>query len=193
MSVYLIRHGQSEYNVGSPHDVDPLIFDAPLTALGKAQADGVKEHMVGIGVQQIICSPLTRAIQTALRIFGEDAPIIVDATHREWLTCSCDVGRSPTELARDFPMLGFDHIGDQWWHNGPGNENNVPIEPADVYLDRVRAFDKVLESTTNRPIAVVGHGFFFRELSDRSLTNCEVHKYEPGAVHLKEFSNMDMS
>ena len=61
MSVYLIRHGQSEFNVGSPHEVDPLIFDAPLTDLGKAQANQARREMGSIGVQRIICSPILKA------------------------------------------------------------------------------------------------------------------------------------
>jgi glucosyl-3-phosphoglycerate phosphatase len=185
MTVYLIRHGQSEFNVGSPHAVDPMIFDAPLTDLGKSQADQAGKQMAEAGVQQVICSPLTRAIQTAIRIFGENAPITVDATHREWLTCSCDAGRPPQDLARDFPMLRFDHLDDHWWHKGPVNENNVPIEPEDVYHDRVRTFDTALQAKSERPIAVVGHGYFFRELSGRMLKNCEIHRYEPGELFLE--------
>ncbi len=187
MSVYLIRHGQSEYNVGSPHEVDPLIFDAPFTDLGKSQADQAREQLTGTEIQRVICSPLTRAIQTALRIFSDTVPIIIDSTHREWLTCSCDVGRSPEDLARDFPMLDFSHLDDHWWHKGPLNENNIPMEPEDVYHDRVRLFDKTLVGTKDRPIAVVGHGFFFRELSDRVLANCEIQPYEPCDAHAKVF------
>ncbi|MBT3558935.1 MAG: histidine phosphatase family protein [Rhodospirillales bacterium] len=184
MSVYLIRHGQSEFNVGSPHAVDPLIFDAPLTDLGKAQANQAGREMGSIGVQQIIVSPLTRAIQTAMHIFGEDAPITVDATPREWLTCSCDVGRHPEHLAREFPMLDFGHLDDHWWHKGPVNEHDIPIEPEDVYHDRVRAFDQTLQEVDARPIAVVAHGYFLRELSGNSYANCEIFSYTPGNVFI---------
>ena len=39
MTVYLIRHGQSEFNaVHTEGDPDPMIFDAPLTKKGRIQA-----------------------------------------------------------------------------------------------------------------------------------------------------------
>ena len=39
MTIYLIRHAQSAFNaVHDPDKPDPMIFDAPITALGKTQA-----------------------------------------------------------------------------------------------------------------------------------------------------------
>ncbi len=52
--VYLLRHGQSEFNAGN-HDV----YDAQLTPEGRRQAKQVKGHW-----DHVICSPLTRARQT---------------------------------------------------------------------------------------------------------------------------------
>ncbi len=179
MPIYLIRHGQSEFNVGAPHEKDPLIFDAPLTRLGKAQADQARKNIADLGIKHVICSPLTRAIQTALRIFDGIAPITIDATHRENLVSSCDVGRPPRELARDFSMLCFDHLDDHWWHKGPANEDQVPVEPEAVFHDRVRAFDKVLAVAAPRPVAIVGHGDFFREMIGYVMDNCEIVSYRP--------------
>jgi broad specificity phosphatase PhoE len=181
MPIYLIRHGQSEFNAAPHHDKDPMIFDAPLTALGQAQADQVREDVTELGIKHVICTPLTRAVQTALRIFDGRAPITVDATHRELLTHSCDVGRSPAALAADFPSLSFDHLDDHWWHDGPRNENDVPVEPETVFQNRVHVFKKLLSDSEIRPIAIVGHGNFFQEMIGRMLTNCEVHRYTVNA------------
>ena len=182
MPIYLIRHGQSEFNAAAHHGPDPLIFDAPLTDLGKAQADRVRDEIADLGIRQVISSPLTRAVQTALRIFDGLAPISIEPTHREWLTHSCDVGRPPADLARDFPTLSFEHLDDHWWHRGPTNENNVPVEPESVFHDRVKDFDRVLETATSRPVAIVGHGNFFQEMIGRMLINCEVHAYSPAST-----------
>jgi len=183
VSVYLIRHGQSAFNAvyseAEQKGSDPLIFDAPLTPLGEAQADQVRAEVSGLGIKQVICSPLTRAVQTALRIFADLAPITIEATHREWLTHSCDVGRPPDDLARDFPALSFDHLVDHWWHKGPVNKNGVPVEPEPVFHQRVRQFTGVLADHNTRPVAVVGHGNFFQEMIGRLLVNCEVHRYQP--------------
>jgi len=70
MPVYLIRHGQSEFNAAhNAGDKDPMIFDAPLTDKGRRQAEEAKALVANLGIRQVITSPLTRAIQTALCIY----------------------------------------------------------------------------------------------------------------------------
>ncbi len=182
MPIYLIRHGQSEFNAAPHHGADPMIFDAPLTDLGKSQADQVRIDIADLGIRHVISSPLTRAIQTALRIFDGIAPITIEPTHREWLTHSCDVGSPPEKLAQAFPMLGFGHLDDHWWHNGPTNENDVPVEPEQVFHDRVRDFTTVLAAAETRPVAIVGHGNFFQEMIGRMMVNCEIHAYQGDEV-----------
>ena len=179
MPIYLIRHGQSEFNAAPHHGPDPLIFDAPLTRLGETQADRARDEVADLGIRHVISSPLTRAVQTALRIFDGSAPIIIETGHREWLTHSCDVGRPPGDLVRDFPTLSFAHLDEHWWHKGPANENNVPVEPESVFHGRVRDFADVLKAASTRPVAIVGHGNFFQEMIGRMLENCEIHAYQP--------------
>jgi len=178
MPVYFIRHGQSEFNaVHKDGDSDPLIFDAPLTEQGHRQAEAARELVAGLGIQKVITSPLTRAIQTALCLFEGIAPIEVDAGHREMLLHSCDVGRSPEALQQDFPDLSFHHLQDAWWHQGPENDHGVAVEPEDVFLERIGAFDRGLTRITERPVAIVGHGNVFRALIGRMMENCEIHRY----------------
>ena len=38
MEIYFVRHGQSQFNAAFKGEVDPLIYDAPLTELGFSQA-----------------------------------------------------------------------------------------------------------------------------------------------------------
>jgi len=178
MSVFLIRHGQSEFNAAhSDGEPDPMIFDAPLTELGHAQAKQARIETMELGITKVITSPLTRAIQTALLIFGDEVPIKVVADHRELLSHSCDVGRSPHLLKADFPHLDFAHLEAIWWHQGPVNENGVPVEPRDVFAQRISLFAKDIECVPERPLAIVGHGDTFRELAGVALRNCEIHQY----------------
>ena len=181
MPVYFIRHGQSEFNAA--HQVggkDPLIFDAPLTDMGRKQAKEAKALVAELGIKQVITSPLTRAIQTSLCLFENIAPITVTARHRELLVYSGDVGRPPGELQRDFPTLCFTHLPDHWWHDGPQNDDGVPVEPEDVFLQRLAAFERDLAQIEDRPLAVVGHGNVFMSLMGRMMNNCEIHLYQPG-------------
>lgn len=178
MPIYLIRHGQSEFNAahadGGP---DPMIFDAPLTELGRQQALAAREQAITLGIQHVICTPLTRAIQTAKIIFDGIAPIIVSAAPAEHLAHSCDMGRSPEQLATDFPDLRFDHLPPVWWHDGPKNSNGVPEEPEDLFHARIGRFRDSLPSLHPRPLAVVGHCNTFRSLAGVDMRNCEIHRY----------------
>ncbi len=129
----------------------------------------------------IIVSPFTRALQTATGIFGErDVPMHVEALHREYLECSCDVGRHPRALSDDFPSLTFDHLDAAWWYWESEDHNHVdsPVivqEPMDIFLDRVEAFRASLLARSEESILVVGHGTFFRHFSGgRSFANCEL-------------------
>jgi broad specificity phosphatase PhoE len=179
MTVYLIRHGQSEFNVVHEADgTDPMIYDAPLTALGRTQAQRVRETIDDLNIQQVITSPLTRAIQTAMTIFDGIAPITVMAEHRELIGHSCDIGRAPDLLQKDFPTLSFDHLNKIWWHQGPTNDTGIPIEPHSVFQARINQFRDYLRGVTDRPVAIVGHGDTFKELAGFGMANCEVRQYE---------------
>ena len=183
MPVYFIRHGQSEFNAAyDGGDKDPMIFDAPLTDKGIRQAEEAKSLVANLGIKQVITSPLTRAIQTSLCIFGNSAPITVAARHRELLIHSCDVGRPPGDLQRDFPTLSFVHLPDRWWHQGPKNDDGIAVEPHDVFLQRIAEFELDLTRIEERPLAIVGHGNAFYAMIGRMLDNCEIHRYQPGKV-----------
>ncbi|MBR6530989.1 MAG: histidine phosphatase family protein [Clostridia bacterium] len=59
MDLYIIRHGESQGNVGL--DVE----DPHLTDLGKKQAELLALRLRNVNFDAILSSPLTRAIQTA--------------------------------------------------------------------------------------------------------------------------------
>lgn len=179
MSIYFIRHGQSEFNaLYDPASSDPLIFDAPLSALGHQQAIAASAQVAHLGIKRVIASPLTRAIQTAQHIFKDGPPIEIDPRASEMISNSCDVGRTPAQLAASFPNLSFDHINERWWYQGDQNEHGVAHEPADVFARRVAEFRDWLVSQPTQVIAVVGHGNLFKALSGHMLDNCEIHQFD---------------
>jgi broad specificity phosphatase PhoE len=177
--VILIRHGQSTFNLHYERTgEDPGHVDARLTPLGEQQALEARAAVAGDLVDLVICSPLTRALQTAHLIFGaRDVPIHVTCHHRERLESSCDVGRTPAALKQDFPQLAFDHLGDPWWHHVPGDDRPFVTEPVELFDDRVASFRTWLADHEAERIAVVGHGTFFHALTGRWLRNCEVLRW----------------
>ena len=187
-TVFLIRHGQSTFNA---HHMatgeDPGHIDAPLTELGLTQVQEARARMAGEHVDLVIASPLTRAIQTATGIFaGRDVAFHVTCMHREKLESSCDIGRTPAELHAEFPDLVFHHLNERWWHDGPEDDRGIPVEPHDVFVERVALFRQWLVERPERSLAVVGHGTFLRELSGVGFANCQVVKLVGPALVVAE-------
>lgn len=181
-TITFIRHGQSEFNRHwAATGTDPLIRDAPLSDLGHEQVRAARPAARALQPDLVICSPLTRALQTAVGLFGDDeaAPIVIDASPRERVTDTDDIGSHPAELATRFPRLSFAHLTPTWWHQGPVDQRGVPVEPADVFHQRVRSFLVSLDGLPHERIVVVGHGNFFAHILGRHLDNCEIAPYTP--------------
>jgi broad specificity phosphatase PhoE len=181
--ILLIRHGQSTFNaIFDQTNVDPMHFDAPLSPHGRQQVDLVRQKLAILPPPDlVICSPLTRAIETTLGLFGDSKiPITVTCRHRERLGNSCDVGRSPSVLAAAFPMLSFQHLRDPWWHKGEPDMRGVPVEPEEIFLRRVEEFRTWMGAQEGR-LAVVGHGTFFHRLTGLHFENCEMVDWNPTA------------
>jgi broad specificity phosphatase PhoE len=175
-TIHLIRHGESTFNAAFRETgVDPLHPDARLTAIGVSQVTAAREAYAGLQPELVVTTPLTRAIETALGIFGgRGIPLIVEALHREKATDSCDVGRSPSLLAAEYPMLRFDHLDDPWWHAADPDHRGIPVEPEDFFRGRLERFRAWLKARPERVIAAVGHGTFFRNFAGAaSFANCE--------------------
>ena len=177
MSIYFIRHGQSEFNAAFRHEGDPMIFDAPLTALGREQALQARQKIESLGIKRVISSPLTRAIQTAKHIFDDLAPIEIRLGHHEYLLHSCDVGRKPAVLKAEFPDLDFDDLPDKWWHHASGEDYEIAAEPIAHFEARISKFVDDLEGISDVPLAIVGHGNAFQQIIGRMMENCEIHQY----------------
>jgi broad specificity phosphatase PhoE len=97
--VILIRHGQSMANAaGAEAEADHQSLrwlDAPVTELGRTQASSWAGVAPTWQVEEVWCSPLVRAMETACRIFQQcEVPIYVTPYAREgWIDCSENRGR----------------------------------------------------------------------------------------------------
>lgn len=181
-TILCIRHGQSTFNAfAAESGGDPLHFDAPLSKLGEEQVRAARVKLKDVQVDVVITSPLTRALQTAAGIFADhpsSPPIVVESLHRERVENSCDVGRSPSILAQQFPAFVLDHLPEVWWHDdGNPDERGICVEPVEAVARRADEFRAWLSQRPERVIAVVGHGTFFYNLTGRMLANCEVAQF----------------
>ena len=67
--IYLIRHAQSEANAALDLDNPTFYYDARITSVGKEQALSVQKKLKNIDFDLMLCSPLTRTLQTFSLIF----------------------------------------------------------------------------------------------------------------------------
>ena len=83
MQFYLIRHGESEANVGGTINDDPT-RPVGLTATGREQAASAAQALSSVAFRHAYASEFPRARETAeIILAGRDVPLLVDARLNE--------------------------------------------------------------------------------------------------------------
>ena len=180
--IYLIRHAQSEANAALDlEDPNTSYFDARITPLGKEQALNTKKRLENINFDLMLCSPLTRTMQTFSLIFP--IPIkntIILPIAREHLDHSCDVGRQPSILKKEFPDFDFSQVKKFWWNNNiPIDERTINYETIEDLDKRVLIFKSWINARPEKKIALVSHGTFISRIINFFLNNCEFEIWYP--------------
>jgi len=182
MSIYLIRHAESEFNAAyKPDAPDPMILDAPLTPLGKTQAIEARAHIHTLDIASLIVSPMTRTLQTATLIFQDNHPVSINALIREQLTHSCDMGRAPQHLSEEYPHFDFSQLDECWWHDGEKNNLGYSIESRELLEQRADQFIEYLIDSNTHSTAIVTHGNFIHATTGIQPQNCEIIKFDPAS------------
>ncbi len=118
--------------------------DAPLSLLGRQQAQELGRHYASVALDAIFCSDLQRAMTTAQLAFaGREIPLVPDARLRE-----CDYGdltRAPVaQVEEEFPW----RIREPFPHG----------ESVLMVIERVGAFlYDALQHYDGKTIVVIGH------------------------------------
>lgn len=176
METLLIRHGQTEWNalkkVQGKADIE-------LNEKGIKQANDTKILLKNEKIDLIVCSPLTRAIQTAKIINnGRNLPIVFDERLSER-----NFGEFEGMSNTDFDYESF------WSY-----KQNIEYQKAEnirEFFQRVYSFlDDIHLKYKNKRILLVAHGgisipvyCYFNGIPDKdtllglALENCEVAKY----------------
>jgi glucosyl-3-phosphoglycerate phosphatase len=174
VSMILLRHGQSEFNLHfGVTRRDPGIIDPRLTELGHAQARDAAQQLIGQGIERIIVSPYTRALQTVRPVAEAlNVPVIIDPIVRERYAYACDVGSSRTDLERDWPAHDFSGVEHIWW---PKEE-----EPEHAIVDRAARFRAALAERHDwANTLVVSHWGFILSLTGQSVANGQWLRCDP--------------
>ena len=180
-AMILLRHGQSEFNLHFSAELrDPGIPDPRLTPLGHAQAAQAAAELAaaclaGPRLRQIIVSPYTRALQTAVplaRALG--VAVFVNPGVRERYAFTCDVGSPRTELELAWPDLDFSAVDEVWW---------PPVEePFQSVRDRAALFRAEMAALPDwSETLVVSHWGFILAMTGERLGNAEWRRCDPTA------------
>jgi broad specificity phosphatase PhoE len=166
---YLVEHGEADYDLAEGRRLRGHGWDlVPLTARGVEQIEATAATLRGLGIEVLLSSPMTRALQSA-SIIGRrlGLAVIVELDLREWspdLTGSYDtvavVRAAGDEYARH---------GGEW----PEGETRA-WEPRSMLLERVRG---VLRRYAHVERAiVVCHGYVIHALTGQTAIHGGVYE-----------------
>lgn len=174
--LYLLRHGQTVFNVNS---ITQGRVDSPLTDKGIAQANKVKEYFKNnnISFDKVYCSPLGRTRQTC-SIVSDIKPIIDE----------------------QLIELSFGEIdGKEWSLSFQYNDDYTPIGGESVKSAGDRMYDALLNiaNKEGNNLLVVSHGtvlrsFYYKVINkyikDFRLPNCGlmVVEFDDNKFEIKE-------
>lgn len=120
MTLYLARHGQTEWNRDGRMQGR---LGGPLTETGRAQAVDLAAAARALGVRRLLTSPLPRAVETARVVaaaLGVDPVMRDELVETDFGECS---GLTEAQIADRFPGLRAERERDKWSHRWPGGES----------------------------------------------------------------------
>lgn len=177
MKVYVIRHGQTDWN--SIQQIQGQT-DIELNETGIKQAEEAREKLKDYPIDLILCSPLKRAMKTAEIINQEKkVDIVYDS-------------RLIERGYGDMEGQNFESLDLVKYFDLNLNLKTSSVEPINDMLKRVYGLlDEVKEKYKNRNVLMVTHGGTLRAINsyfngipeDNVLRilrygNCEVREYE---------------
>lgn len=168
---YFIRHGEQDWDIVKKYRLKGQAIDLiPLTENGVNQAKKAAKDSRIMGSDIIICSPYTRALQTAAIISKETGiDLHVEFDLREWESdqkFDYDTKEQLIELWQDYLA-----------HNGvyPKGE----IKPWETKQDLMKRLDSVLIKYMNYAnVVVVAHAEIFASLIEKNeILHCSILEY----------------
>ena len=187
MIIYLIRHGQTEYN-------DKNIFrgqlDIPLNSYGISQAESIGKTLKIIGFDAIYSSPLIRAKKTAEIINKYQSDKInfyiendfTDLNYGTWQA------KSHKEVKKTYSKLYYE------WETSPYNIQLPGGES--LYEAQKRSFNslkKIINKNSDKIICIVSHRVTNKLLISKILgipkTGFWKIRQDTGCINIIEYSN----
>ena len=147
-SLYLVRHGQTEFNLAGRIGGDP-----PLTAKGREQAQRLARHLRGERLDWLFTSTRRRSHETAAPLLAErpDLRCLALKEFDEIFAGDCE-GMSYDDIRATMPQVTMQRNADKYGYAYPHGESYAMLR------DRVRrGVMRVLFLAKDSPIIIVGH------------------------------------
>lgn len=153
--LYLIRHGETDANKSG---VLMGSTDIPLNDTGRQQATLLRDRINALEVDSIFASPLTRAVETASVVFGEQVPIITDSSLQEFHFGDWE-GMHFSEIAQQYPDIWQLWLTDWEQTHIPGGEAFAAFKHRVISV-----VEEIVRFNAGKRVAVVSHGGCIRSL-----------------------------
>ena len=147
-SLYLARHGQTEFNVQGRIGGEP-----PLTALGRSQAEALARHMRDRRIDWVFTSTRLRSHETAAPLLVErpGAHAMALKEFDEIWAGDCE-GMLYSEIRRSMPDVTAGRNADKYGYAYPNGESYA------ILRERVqRGLRRALFLAGDAPLLIVGH------------------------------------
>uniref|UniRef100_A0A7S2VQL8 Uncharacterized protein n=1 Tax=Zooxanthella nutricula TaxID=1333877 RepID=A0A7S2VQL8_9DINO len=213
--IFFIRHAEGFHNLAEREStVVPKVnillaensgdkyVDAKLTPFGEQQCAKLKANIRGdtvwgfdkpLNLDLVVCSPLTRCLQTAVLSLGDPGapgapPFIVNELCRERIAdYTCDRRRKRSVLKADFPSINFDLVKDEEDTMFLNQKEGDSTEGEAKCSERGVEFLKWLCGRPEIHIAVVTNSVFLKSLFSQFGSNLSredqecIHKFPANA------------
>lgn len=204
-TVYLVRHGETDYNLGPRYQGQ---MDIPLNENGRRQGDLLGQAMKNHHIDEIFSSPLSRAFVTGELIAQYHENVPVTAVHGlEEIDVGVFKGRLMSDVAEEYPEVVHALRENPAELSYPEGESCC-----DVYERMKKTIGEIVEQNRGRTIVIVSHGFSiqnyihyttgkpFEEMQSYIVTNTSRCKFVfeegslmPQTVYLNKHDHMSDS
>ncbi len=151
-TVYLVRHGETDYNLGPRYQGQ---LDIPLNDNGRRQGDLLGQAMKDCPIDEIFSSPLGRAMDTGRLIAAYHDKVPVTPVHGlEEIDVGLFEGKLLSEVAVDYPEVIRCVKEDPVHVQYPEGESC-----RDIYERMAKTVSSIVEKNRGRRIVIVSHGF----------------------------------
>lgn len=170
MNIYVLRHGQTDYNVQGKFQGQ---VDIPINETGKKQAKQIAQELKNITFDVIFSSPLKRSIQTAKIVTNSD--IIIDNRLIE---------RSFGKLEGEYSINNYEERLDEFQIESIEHLNKRVYEFINEIIEKYKYCNNIL-LTTHACVAEIINNYFNHINNAKQIINTlENGKYRVYSVSL---------